>query len=331
MTVDAHPHGPDELCAAGSELYARALREGHVASEDADQAPCLVDLGLLRPASQGNEQLRPVPPSVALPRLLEGIEDRIAHHRRQESLLAAAFEPLMAVAAQQPVSQQADVTPSAITVLNGLPRIQEAVRKAISDSSREMLVIQPGGFRTPEELALSLDDARVALARGVRLRTLYQHTTRHSLPVLAYYELLDGDAEVRTLDEVTERLFVFDRTVAFIPANKERDVALEIQHPALVDYLGTTFERFWRLATPMYPTQVPIASDNGFSPRQRAAAVLLTEGLTDGEIAARLGMNIRTARVHIAKLSERLGSHSRAQLGFLIGQSGILDHGEQSV
>lgn len=36
-------------------------------------------------------------------------------------------------------------------------------------------------------------------------------------------------------------------------------------------------------------------------------------------------MNIRTARVHIAKLAATLGSESRAQLGHLIGRSGILD------
>ena len=49
---------------------------------------------------------------------------------------------------------------------------------------------------------------------------------------------------------------------------------------------------------------------------------------TDAVIADRLGMNIRTARVHIAKLAATLGSGSRAQLGYLIGQSGILDRAE---
>jgi DNA-binding CsgD family transcriptional regulator len=43
-------------------------------------------------------------------------------------------------------------------------------------------------------------------------------------------------------------------------------------------------------------------------------------------IASRLGLNIRTARVHIAKLAAMLGSESRAQLGYLIAQSGILKH-----
>lgn len=36
-------------------------------------------------------------------------------------------------------------------------------------------------------------------------------------------------------------------------------------------------------------------------------------------------MNVRTARVHIAELAATLGSDSRAQLGYLIGRSGILD------
>jgi hypothetical protein len=36
-------------------------------------------------------------------------------------------------------------------------------------------------------------------------------------------------------------------------------------------------------------------------------------------------LNVRTARAHIAKLATTLGSESRAQLGYLIGQSGILE------
>ena len=52
------------------------------------------------------------------------------------------------------------------------------------------------------------------------------------------------------------------------------------------------------------------------------------EGHTDTVIADRLGLNVRTARIHIAKLAATLGSESRAQLGYLIGRSGILDREE---
>nr|WP_286168988.1 helix-turn-helix transcriptional regulator [Actinospica acidiphila] len=78
----------------------------------------------------------------------------------------------------------------------------------------------------------------------------------------------------------------------------------------------------------MHPQAVQPPSLGGVTARQRAIARLLVEGHTDAVIADRLGMNIRTARVHIAKLAATLGSQSRAQLGYLIGQSGILDRTE---
>ncbi|WP_409234892.1 LuxR C-terminal-related transcriptional regulator [Streptomyces sp. PA5.6] len=320
MNPEPHSHGPDELCEAGSELYARALRESHVPREDAEPAPCLLRFGLLRPDPEHPDRLRPVPPAVALPRLREALQERITHEVRRQVRLAEQFAPLMTLAR----GERAPVTDPSVTVLNGFPRIQAAIAEALDSSSQESLVIQPGGVRLPEALAQSHALAQGLLSRGGRMRTLYQHTSRHSLPVLAYYERLRGDTEVRTLDEVTERLFVFDRTVAFIPANKDRSKALELRHPALVDYLAAIFERLWRLGTPMFPQTAQLPSDNGITTRQHAIASLLVEGLTDTEVADRLGMNVRTARVHIAKLAATLGSNSRAQLGYLIGRSDML-------
>ncbi|MYS49931.1 helix-turn-helix transcriptional regulator, partial [Streptomyces sp. SID6013] len=98
-----------------------------------------------------------------------------------------------------------------------------------------------------------------------------------------------------------------------------------VRHPALIAYFVNVFDRLWHLATPMHPQAVQQPTLNGITPRQRAIAALLVEGHTDSAIADRLGMNVRTARVHIAKLAATLGSESRAQLGYLIGQSGILD------
>ncbi|TGA97304.1 helix-turn-helix transcriptional regulator [Streptomyces sp. MZ04] len=320
---ELHAHGPDELCEAGSALYARALSEGRIRSEEAEPAPCLIDFGLLHPDIDAMEWLKPTAPAVVLPRLLRTIEDGIAHQRRREEQLAAMFEPLMALASAQ-TAEPATTQPT-ITVLLGFPRINAAIDQARSDAAEEVLIVQPGGTRPAWSLAQTRPHEQRLLSRGARIRTLYQHTTRHALPVLAHYEQLDGDVEVRTLDEVTDRLFVFDRTVAFIPASKDRDMALELRHPALVDYLATTFDRLWRLATPMFPQAAPQLSDNGVTARQRAIAGLLIEGQTDTEIATRLAMNVRTVRVHIAKLAATLGSESRAQLGYLIGRSGILD------
>ncbi|WP_328872760.1 helix-turn-helix transcriptional regulator [Streptomyces sp. NBC_00287] len=317
-------HGVEDLCAAATELYERALCEGHVSSADAEAAPCLVDFGLLHPAVTDPGRLEPLSPAVALHQMLRTAEDRIVDERRREERLAALFEPLMRIDGRRGGGSD---TPT-VSVLSGLERIGRAIAQAMAASSGEVLAVQPHITHTlaPPNIhveAMARDQA--LLDRGGRIRTLYQHTLRHAPTVAARYERLRGDVEARTLDEVTERLIVIDRTVAFIPANADRTLALEIRHPAIAGFLATAFDRLWRLATPMHPQAVQQPTLNGVTPRQRALAELLIEGHTDAVIANRLGMNVRTARVHIAKLAAALGSGSRAQLGYLIGQSGILD------
>jgi DNA-binding CsgD family transcriptional regulator len=320
MTARAHVHGPEELCEAGLELYTRALREGHVPARDADALPCLVDAGLLQSDLEATDRLCPVAPAVALPRLLRFVDEDIAHRRRQGVRLAETFEPLLALSAPQ--TDPADV--SGIRMLSGLDRINVAISEAMANVSGEVLTIQPHNLGDPRAGVAALARDQDLLDRGGRIRALYQHTQRHRLVITARYEQLRGDVEARTLDEVTERLLVIDRQVAFIPANKDRTLALEVRHPALVDFLATAFDRLWSLATPMHPRAVRPPTLNGVTPRQRAIARLLVEGHTDAVIADRLGMNVRTARVHIAKLAAALGSESRAQLGYLIAESGIL-------
>nr|WP_241267472.1 helix-turn-helix transcriptional regulator [Streptomyces scabichelini] len=313
------------MCEDGTELYARALREGRVPSEEAaDAAPCLVDFGLLHPDVEDTRWLEPVAPAIALHRLLRHMEDRIADERRREERLAAVFEPLMRI--DGPRTAAAD-TPT-IRVLSGKKRINLAITDVMVNASSELLAIQPHTSHIgpdPRIHVQALSRDQELLDRGGRIRTLYQHTLRHAPTVLARYEHLNGDVEARTLDEVTERLIIIDRTVAFIPASKDRELALEVRHPALVTFFTTAFDRLWRLATPMYPQAAQQPSANGITARQRAIAGLLIEGHTDAVIGDRLGMNVRTVRVHIAKLAEALGSESRAQLGYLIGQSGILE------
>ncbi|MCX3060461.1 helix-turn-helix transcriptional regulator [Streptomyces beihaiensis] len=321
MTRAPHRHGPEDLCAEGSALYASALREGWVTVEEISQAPCLLEFGLLRPDTADPNRLKPVSPAVALPGLLEGIEEEIAFHRGRETKLAEMFRPLIALDAERASVPENPM----ISVLVGFRRINDAISGAASAASGELLTIQPGGFRDPAVLAGALPREQDFMARGGHMRTLYQHTARHDPSVIAHFEQLRGDVEVRTLDEVTERLIMFDRSVAFIPANPDRTVALEIRHPALISYLVTTFERLWRLAAPLLPTSPqPTTASGNLSTRQRTIAELLVEGHTDAVIAERLSMNIRTVRLHIAKLAATLGSTSRAQLGYLIGQSGIL-------
>ncbi|WP_143645630.1 helix-turn-helix transcriptional regulator, partial [Streptomyces swartbergensis] len=241
MTSAPHPmHDAEELCRAGTELYERALREGHIPAEAANAAPCLMDFGLLHPAVDDLHRLEPVAPAVALHRLLRTSGERIARERRREERLAETFEPFMTVEGHRAA---AAATPT-LTLLSGKKRINEAITAAMADASRELLTIQPHTRVTRQRAeaayAVATDRDQALLDRGCRIRTLYQHTLRHSPLTVAHQERLRGDIEARALDELTDRLIIVDRVVAFLPADGNGDLALEIRHPAIVGYLSTT-------------------------------------------------------------------------------------------
>ncbi|MGW7422966.1 LuxR C-terminal-related transcriptional regulator [Streptomyces sp. NPDC054813] len=320
-----YEHSVEELCPTGTKLYERAVRVGGISTADAVDAPCLTDFGLLHPALDDPGRLEPVAPAAALTRLLRGARARVAAEWRLEERLVDLFEPLTHIEGQTGATTDSP----ALRLLSGTRRINEAIGEAMPDAQREVRCVQPHAGMVGErgEIANSTSFARdqAFLERGGSIRVLIQHSMVHLPGVLAYNEILTGDNEVRGLDESPDRLIVIDRTVAFIPAGEDGSLALEIRQPSLVTYLATVFDRLWRLAAPVYPHREQRPTVNGITPRQQAIAALLVEGHTDAVIAERLGMNIRTARVHIAKLATTLGSESRAQLGYLIGRSGILD------
>ncbi|MEV5436597.1 helix-turn-helix transcriptional regulator [Streptomyces sp. NPDC052682] len=316
-----HPHAVTELCEEGGRLYADALRAGRIARADADAAPCLLEFALLHPDPDDSQWLRPVPPAVALAQRLHPIERDIAERRRLSIKLADVFEPFMVLGAQPAAAEHS------ITVLEGSDRINAALNLATSQCQNEMLTIQPSDDHFSERsLAQGLERDKPLTERGVRIRTLYQHTARYSPQKLAYVaQLAHGKAEYRTIDEVVERLIVCDETVAFIPTRDDQKVALELRHPGLVRYLIKVFEFMWSRSVPLSAGAPYEPTAGGITDIQHSIAKLLVEGHVDEAIARRLGMNVRTCRAHIAKLAAVLGSGSRAQLGYLIAQSGILD------
>ncbi|WP_240109154.1 helix-turn-helix transcriptional regulator [Streptomyces sp. MUM 203J] len=319
-------HSHDEPCEAGRHLYAAALRAGRIARSEVDAAPCLIDLALLHPDPDDPDWLRPVPPSIALNQLIHPIEREIQQRRQRALSLADAFEPFMTITAASPPATQA------INVLEGLAVINAELDRVMDECALELLTIQPGSGRKPESVKAALRRVEPLLDRGVRMRTLYQHTARHHSATMGYVErIMPYGLEVRTLEEIIDRLIIVDRKVAFIPARSDRRVALELRHEGLVQYLVGVFEQFWLHGIPWEAEVVTYApAVNGVSGIQRSIAKLLVEGHVDEAIARRLGMNVRTCRAHIAKLASALGSGSRAQLGYLIARSGILDEGDAS-
>ncbi|MFJ4922479.1 helix-turn-helix transcriptional regulator [Streptomyces sp. NPDC088725] len=315
-----HTHSRDKLCESGNKLYAAALRTGRISRSDIAEAPCLIDLALLRPDPDDAQWLLPIPPSLALNQLIHPIEREIQERRQLALSITDAFEPFMTLTAHDPS------TTNAINVLEGLSLINSTLDQATAECTEELLTVQPGSGRRPDTLEGALRRVDPLLDRGVKMRTLYQHTARHHPSTLAYVERVSPyGVEVRTLEEIIERLIIVDRKVAFVPARDDRQVALELRHEGLVSYLVGVFEQFWLHGVP-WDHQLSYAPElDGITSVQRSIAKLLIEGIVDEAIARRLGMNVRTCRAHIAKLATALGSGSRAQLGYLIAQSGILE------
>ncbi|WP_369213809.1 LuxR C-terminal-related transcriptional regulator [Streptomyces flavofungini] len=214
-----------------------------------------------------------------------------------------------------------------LTVIRGTRAISHALEAAVGGCADELITAQPGGGRSAELLREALGRSLPLLARGVRQRTLYQHSVRTHKPTLAYIRRVTAaGAEVRTLAEIFDRLIICDQDVAFIPTGEETaDAAMEIRHPALIRYLTVMFERHWARAAPVGPSaggqrEAPVMDD-----LQRVILRAMVAGETDERIARRIGLSRRTVVAHIRRVSEHFDSSSRAQLGFLLASSGLLD------
>jgi DNA-binding CsgD family transcriptional regulator len=306
-------------------VYSRAVRRGRVPRTDAEPVPCLLELALLHPDPDDMDWLVPTAPQEVMTRLLRGVYDEVSESHRRVGSAVAAFEWYAGLGRRIQASAMASASlegGAAIRVLDGLARIQAAMDDATEACTREVLTVQPGGIRREPELTEGLHRAVALRSRGVRMRDLYTHVARHGQGLLNYLELMGDAVEARTLDEVVDRLILFDRTVAFIPANADHTMALELRHPALIDYFVTVFDRLWRLAIPV-GAPLPDTGIEGISHREQSIAALLADGHQDAVIAERLGISVRTCRAHIARLSETLGAASRTQLGVRIAQAGL--------
>ncbi|MFJ3922606.1 LuxR C-terminal-related transcriptional regulator [Streptomyces sp. NPDC090022] len=308
-----------ELCDEGLAFYEDAVR-GDLPVRECPR--CLLDLGLLRELPGGG--LMPLPPGLAANAVMRPLETDIED--RQRALAAARVA--MHRAEEVYRNHTGGGTSSGIREVSGAAVISATLSSVVESCEEEILTAQPGGGRPPELLAKALPRELSALERGVRQRTIYQHTVRSHAPTLAYVEQISvAGAEVRTLDEVFDRLIVCDRKIAFVPDPdaERRQLALVIEHPGMIRYLVGIFDKSWERAAPLRHTPTehrpPLLTDE----TRRAVLHLMVNGYTDETIAGRLGMSARTVATHVRKASEQLGSRSRAQLAYLIARSGILE------
>ncbi|MEV0603116.1 LuxR C-terminal-related transcriptional regulator [Streptomyces sp. NPDC050315] len=264
----------------------------------------------------------PVPPGIAEAELARSVERDIERRQKELSALRASF-----LAAESLYRHAQEDSGVPIESLNGAEVISQSLRLAVDGCKEELLTAQPGGGRSPDLLAEALPRDLALLQRGVRQRTLYQHSVRWHRPTLAYIERVSAEgAQVRTLDEIFERVIVCDRTLAFIPGIPDRSTsALAIRHPGAIAFLIKIFDHMWERAQPISSEMDQHAPDLLADSVRRTMLRMVVTGHTDESVAARLGVSSRTVSAHIKKVSEALGSRSRAELGYLISQRRLLE------
>ena len=65
-----------------------------------------------------------------------------------------------------------------------------------------------------------------------------------------------------------------------------------------------------------------VTGPEALTPREREVAVLISDGLTNAELARRLYISPRTAAVHVSNILRKLGVSSRTEVGALVGRPG---------
>jgi hypothetical protein len=194
---------------------------------------------------------------------------------------------------------------------------------AVAEAEDELLTAQPQTGRERASLKAATQRDKGALERGVKMRTLYQHSARrHGMTRRYVAEVSALGAEVRTLDEFFNRLIVVDRRLAIIPGPSSDNVAIAIQEPALVAYLVDVFERAWERARSFGNTERTMMND--IAREQRAMTIrMLIEGHSDPASAKRLGVSARTFAGYVADLKAEYDAYTRFQLGYTMGQMGV--------
>lgn len=308
----------NELCPAGLTCYREAVVDGHA---DAAKVPqCLLDLGLMEPLTDEPGQFAPVPAAVAATRALQPHEQEIAAKKSVIESLLTTFG-----AAEDVYTAGARERLPGTQLLRGTEAISRTIDTSVGCCVSELMTAQPGGGRPPEILESAIERSLETIRRGVRQRTLYQHAVRADPATIRYVaQITEAGAEVRTVDEMFDRLIICDLSVAYIPTSSSYEAeALEIRHPAIVRFLANVFNHAWGRGIEMAPSTTRRPKDVA-TDLERALARMLVAGGTEERIARDLGMSRRTIAEHTSRLSRRLGSTSRAQLGYFIATSGLL-------
>ncbi|MET9882243.1 helix-turn-helix transcriptional regulator [Streptomyces sp. NPDC006430] len=327
---EAEPPTGGGLSRAAQRLYGYAVERQSFAEAEATEAlgaraaAAITELAaahlLQRAPGGGLDRWSAVAPRAAAARALAPLALLVRETHDEMDRLRGQLEAL--VPAYEAGTAHRDRNGSGrleLEVVTDLGAVRGLIAELVAACEQELLTSQPGGGRPLETLEEAIGRDESLLTRGVRMRTIYQHTARYSRPTAAYVERVTAlGAQVRTLGDGLMRMLVFDEHTGLMAVPDRDGAALVVRQPAVVHFMTSAFERSWVAAEP-FPTTVSPEAARSLSDELRQTIVrLLSEGLEDKVIARRLGMSERTCQRHIAEIIRAVGARSRFQAGYLL-------------
>ena len=179
------------------------------------------------------------------------------------------------------------------------------------------------------EVAVSLDTAKVAYAwcAKVKIDLILMDVVMND-----GYSGLDAAARIReSFPDI--RIVVVTSMPDAMFMQRAREIGVdsfwhkEVQAAPMLEVLDRTMagERVWPDSPPV--TELGLAKSTDFTERELEVLRLLSEGLTDREIAEELYLSVTTVRYHVNNLIGKTGFTSRTELAVGAVQSGITTPG----
>jgi DNA-directed RNA polymerase specialized sigma24 family protein len=178
----------------------------------------------------------------------------------------------------------------------------------------ETCTFSPGGAHTKEQIAATQKRNEQMYARGVRSRTIYLSSIRNDKATRNHVDWLnERGSQVRTVEALPVRMIIADKRFAVLPLNPDNGMLGLVVHrgTAVVLALQALFESIWKTAKPL-GLCLPSAGDT-FPQEIRTVVELVAIGLSDQEIAKKMGISDRTVRRRIKEAEATLNATSRIE------------------
>lgn len=281
----------------------------------------LAELRLLQPTADGAWAVRN--PDVAADRLLLTAEEQVAKDRRR---IAEARAELSTLTADYLEARRLTSISGQIEVVPGLDNVRVAIDDLSGLSCRSIDTMAPGGGQRYEALEAALPLDLAALERGVRVRTMFQHSARTDPRTAEYADTLtQRGGHLRSAGTFPTRMIVYDEEAVLLPLHHTQTGAgaVIVRDRAVVTVFCAVFERHWQDGTDFGLLEQP--DEGGPGELDLAVLRLLAAGKKDEVVARQIGMSLRSTRRLVAALMVRLGADSRFQAGARAVARGWID------